>query len=292
VAHRGGNPVKRIAGRNNESGMILLIVLWSVALMSVSVIALSAFAQKSASATGVDADVLRTRMALESGIAIGAAEILAAAPEDRVFFSGEAIASDVGGGRMVEVAVTDAAGFVDLNRADAKLIAAIAAAALPADRATAFVNGVTILRKARRKADAPDQAAAPEFVATAEIFGMPGLGPAAARRLAPLFAFAGADGKVNPMAAPDVVLRAIPGISAAEVKSLLTARRARAWSGQAVANVLARHPEHLAIVPGRVFVVAVKSVSGPGMLAGSRLTATIAIIDAEGAPYQVVAWSW
>jgi general secretion pathway protein K len=109
---------------NNDKsrGMILIVVLWAVAMMTVIVVALSAFSQRSITSASVEADRLRTEMALAAGIEVGKALIVAARPEDRIFLDGTTITTDIGSGRMVRIAVRDAAGLVDINRADPELL--------------------------------------------------------------------------------------------------------------------------------------------------------------------------
>ena len=108
---------------DKSRGMILIVVLWAVAMMTVVVVALSAFSQKSITSASVEADRLRTEMALAAGIEVGKALIVAARPEDRIFLDGATLTTDIGDGRMVKIAVRDAAGLVDINRADPELIA-------------------------------------------------------------------------------------------------------------------------------------------------------------------------
>ena len=81
---------------DSRRGMILVIVLWSVALMTVVVVALSSLVQTGLSSAGLDADRLRSRMALEAGVEIGMAMVLARRAGERAYFEGTPVVTDIG----------------------------------------------------------------------------------------------------------------------------------------------------------------------------------------------------
>ena len=59
-----------------------------------------------------------------------------------------------------------------------------------------------------------------------------------------------------------------------------------------VQDVFARYEKYIASGESTIFVVEVRIVSGAGLIAGSRLKATIILDSSGGAPFQVLAWSW
>jgi len=290
-------------------GMILVVVLWATALMTVIVVALSAYSQKNVSLAGIEADRLRTGMALQAGVDVGEAMILARTSSDRVFFDGSPATADVGDGRLVEIAIMDAAGLVDINRAKRELIESLAARLDPSGGAVASIaEEIMKLREAHRPKNSSQQepqrnepsanqeASQPtpvaEFFSTSQLYGLQGATAEAADKLLPFVSLYSADGKVNPMAAPEIVMQSIPGLRLSEVGTLAAARKLRQWNSPEVQNILSQHPDFLAVVESRIFVLDVRVVSGRGVIAGSLLQATVALNETGNPPFQVLAWSW
>jgi general secretion pathway protein K len=296
--------------KSREDGMILIVVLWVVAMMTVIVVALGAFARQSLSQAGVEADRLRTEMALAAGVDVGKATILARRPEDRAYFDGAPALVEIGGGRTIEVAVRDAAGLVDINRADQELMENLAARLDPSgEGAAAIVEAIVGRRQARLDAAAEkaglqqpgkvdetgEAAPAPataEFISTAQLLGLPGSDPAGLNKLLPFITVYSTDGKVNPLAAPEAILESIPGLTDAEAQTLRDARRRRQLKVVAVQDILSRHAQYIAVGETKVFIIAVTAVSGRGLVAGSRLEAIVIRDEAGAEPFQILAWSW
>lgn len=280
---------------SNSRGMILIVVLWAIAMMTVIVVALSAYSQKSLVHAGVETDRLRTTMALEAGVDIGAAMVHARKAEDRVFLDGFAVVTDIGGQRLVEVAVMDAAGLVDINRADRRLIEALAVSVDPAG-AVAVAEGIMRQRLARssKKPESPEQQQPPPpaFFSTAQLYALEGADAAMVDKLLPFISLYSAAGKVNPMAAPAEVMQLIPGITAGEAGILADARKQRQWSTREVQDILVRHNKYLDVGQSNIFVIDVKVVSGRGMIYGSQLRAVVIADETAKVPFQVLAWSW
>ena len=310
----------------NERGMILVVVLWAVAMMTVLVVALSVYAQKSLSLAGVDADRLRSGMALESGLDVGEAMIAVTKPEDRMFLDGTATTVDIGGERLVEVSVMDAAALVDINRASKDLLSGLGARLdVSADDAGAIVDAVVKLRDARQPKPAvgkqqalqqqqqqqdqqqQDQQqqgnsaagdnAAPQpmpgiFFNTAQIYGLPGANPAAVNKMLPFIGLYSSDGKVNPMAAPQEIMQSIPGLTGKEAEVLMDARKSRQANDESVQDILTRYKDFIALREAKAFVIEVRAVSGRGLIAGSRLRAVVIVNAAGKPPFRILSWSW
>jgi hypothetical protein len=94
------------------------------------------------------------------------------------------------------------------------------------------------------------------------------------------------------MAAPEAVLHSVPEMEAADIATLLEARTRRNIDNPDVQAILAKYENFLTLSESSVYLVMVKAVSGGGLIAGSRLQATI-VLDAAGTvPFRVLAWSW
>ena len=293
--------MKRVS---DSDGMILVIVLWAVAIMTVIVVALSALSQKSFLQAGVETDRLRSRLALESGVEAAVGTILAVQPEARVFLGGAEVRADFGSGRIVEMRVMDAAGLVDLNRADPKLIEALLdRAGAGRSSAAAILDTLQKLRPQPEQqnaqprqdgsAEAPPPAPMPPvWFSMAQLRAIDGVSSADLDRILPYVTLYSSDGKVNPLAASDMVLGAIPDLRPADRQVLRTAIRRKQWQDPAVQAVLERQAKYLAVAEPRVFVAGVEIVDGPGVIRGSRLTATVLLDSTAKKPFRVLSWSW
>ncbi len=310
-------------GNSDSRGIILIVVLWVVAMMTVIVVALSAYAQKNLSLASVETDRLRSELALQAGLDAGEAMIVARKPEERVFFDGSAVTVDVGGGRLVEIALMDVAGLVDVNRADPELLTSLASKLeLSPAQSKPWLDEVMKARQARSQAkageqqpqqfpppqqpkpgDQPEDAGAnqtetkqkhalPAFFSITQLYRFEGVDSAAVDKILPFISLYSSDGKVNPMAAPETVIESIPGIGPDEIGILMTARQRRNWKTGDVEQVIGEHDNFLAIGESKVFMINVKAVSGQGLIAGSRLEAVVISDEAGGLPFQVLSWSW
>jgi general secretion pathway protein K len=287
--------------------MILIVVLWAVAMMTLIVVGLSAFSQNSISLASVETDRLRSELALEAGLAAGGAIVLSTTPEQRVFLKGLPIVVDIGSGRLAEVRVADASGRIDINRADPALISSLLSRLEigPGPR-EALTNAISRLRGPKEDKAQPGSESAnnvqdgtaestpltPVFFSLAQLQGLEGVDSKVVDKLLPFITLYSSDGKVNPMAAPDIVVEAIPGLSPADRAALTSASQRKQWQIPAVREILDRETKFMAIADSQSFVIDVRLISGPGIIPESRLTASILLDSAGKAPFQVLAWSW
>lgn len=279
----------------SSQGMILVVVLWVVAMMTVIVVALSSYSQKKVSLAGLETDRLRTEATLQAGVDVGMALILATNARDRVFFDGSAITAAIGNGRRVEVAVRDAAGLVDINRADSKLLNALGLRLeLPKESVTAITERIISQRPVPKEnaGNAEKQLPPAVFVAPSQLYGLPGADPNIIQKILPFVSLYSTDGRINPMAAPESILQSIPGLTPEESAALADARQRRQWKTPAVQDILQRYTLFLGVNEARIFIIEVKLVSGDGLIAGSRVKAVAAINDSGDVPFQILAWSW
>lgn len=135
--------------------MILLVVLWLVAMMTVLVVALNAYARNNVAMASIEADRLRAQMVLASGVDAAVGMILAVPDKQRSLFWGNPAAVDLGGGATVAIAITDASGFVDINRADNDLLKGLAQNVDVAPEAAAVITDA--IGKWRDSVKPPDQ---------------------------------------------------------------------------------------------------------------------------------------
>ena len=288
--------------------MILVVVLWTVAMMTVVVVALSVYAQRSLSLAGVETSRLRTEMALKSGVEAAGAMILGTKPNLRIYFEGKPVRVDLGGGQLADIGIRDATGLIDINRAQAPLLAGLAARVSgPAATSRKVVEAIVAWRERnggdeKKKPTTQDESGEeggkkpeeppPVFFSLAQLYGIDGTDRAVLDKLLPFISLYSHGGRINPMAAPEPVLQSVPEMEAGDIAKLIEARVRRDGENPEVQNILAKYENFLTGEESSVYLVTVKAISGGGLIAGSRLEATIVLDTGGTVPFRVLAWSW
>lgn len=306
------------AVRPRQRGIILVAVLLAVAIMSVMVVAATALTRAGAGTEQLEQRRLASHLALRSGLEAAKALILATPEQKRVLLDGEAMPVDLGNGVSATVTLRDAAGYVDLNRTDPKIIEAVARFSGVGKSADGLADRITKLRVAVEPALA---AVAAKPAATSKAGAVPG-GSAASpalnkpKQLPPPIIFVSVEqvpdllgipadeagalgagltvfnptGEINPFAAPEQVLQAIPGLSDRDAADIARARKAGTGAEDArLQQLMQRLPGVLTMKPPRVFVVEVKLDGGPAILPGSAARAVVRLMSEGQSPFGTLA---
>lgn len=287
----------------SERGMILVIVLWSVSMMAVVVVALGAYAQRNLVAASIEMDRLRTEMALRSGVELGGGLLLGTRERDRGFLDGATATAALGEGLSAEIGLRDATGLIDINRMDGVFLEAALERVSDSPQAAAEMAAAILERRKLLEGDDKPTTEQPAeegqekpvpavFTSVSELYGL----RLPDRGVMPLImgevGLYSRGGRINPMAAADTVLSAIPDITPADLAELQAARRRKDISSPRVQAVFARYEKFITSGESRVFQIDVRILPGPGVIAGSRVKATIILDSSGAAPFQVLAWSW
>jgi hypothetical protein len=116
------------------------------------------------------------------------------------------------------------------------------------------------------------------FVSLDQLLAM--AAPAAAPALAARLTLFNPEGLINPLAAPEEVLSAVPGITPADLADVEAARRARAPGGaQRLGLLVERLKPFLTLKEPSVFVIEVKLREGPGVIANSSMSAVVQLAE-------------
>ena len=301
--------------QRRERGIILIAVLLAVAIMAVMVVAAASLTRAGIGNEELEQRRLASHLALRSGLEAAKAVILATPEDERLFLSGDETPVDLGNGVMATVTLRDAAGLVDLNRSDPKLIEDVARfAGLGEKEADGLADRITQLRKEA----APDELGTPPQKAPAQPGGIP-TGAAAAQPAAgqpatgldkakpkpvPII-FVALDqvptildvpaedaqalgtgltvynptGAINPLAAPEQVLQAIQGLSEQDISDIAMARESKTGAKDArLQQLMQRQQGVLTVAQPTVFMVTVKLDEGPGVLPGSSARAVVRLL--------------
>ena len=302
-----------------ERGIILIAVLLAVAIMAVMVVATSALTRAGIGNEELEQRRLASHLALRSGIEAAKSLILATPEDRRVYLDGDETSVDLGGGVTATVRLRDAAGFVDLNRSDPKLIEAVARfSGLGREAADGLADRITQLRKDADPQPAgtpPQKAPAPPGVNTGAASGAPAGGTPPKPPVVPII-FLSVDqmpglldlppeeigalgagltvfnptGEINPLAAPEQVLQAIPGLSERDISDIAMAKKTSIGvNDNRLQQLSQRLPGMLTLRLPSVFVVDVKVDSGPGVLPGSSAQAVVRLLPQGQMPFGTLA---
>ena len=225
-------------GAANQRGLALLMVLWTLMLLSMLAVA---FAQQTRLERQRVENVIGDAKAsanLQAGLSLGVAALLDPARTPGWIHDGTPRELTVDG-KQLTVAIQDANGCLDLNKADAaQLQAVLRAIGLEADGARSLAAAIVDWRD-------PDSFITPNgaemstymesgaavgpgnrpFLSVAELSGVWGMTPEIADRLSSLVTISAAGSEVNPMTAPKPVLRAT--VPEEEIPAILARRAAR-----------------------------------------------------------------
>lgn len=288
---------------SKQNGIVLIIVLWTLALMTLIVVAISAFAQRGISLASVDTNRLRSDWALSAGVEAAKGYIVGLSAEERLALDGRELTLDVGEGRRVRLVIREGAGLVDLNRADVRLLeGALRAAGLNDSQIAPLIQQLSTLRikaaeatkarpPARNQTNTPQSVSA-GLVSMAQLRGLAGVDAEALEKAMPFFGLYSGDGKLNPLAAPETVLMVVPGMEPAELGAIRAAKTSRTPK-RAVAAVIEKHGDFLAVNEARTFAIAATTEAGPGLIAGDR-SETVVILETEDRvpKFRTLALSW
>jgi general secretion pathway protein K len=313
------------ARATGERGMILLVVLWTVAVMTVVAVALSAYVQRNLGVAGTEMQQLRSDLAVKSALNAAVAVVWGLKDQDRQLLAGDVRRVALGGGVMAEVTLTEATGRADLNQAGSELLKNLFTAALESEgRGKEMTDAVLSLRSKiaapavkpdNKKAKAPDGGSGagvdqsnnsdstkaadekppeppPPFQTPLQLQAFDQLDPADIRRVLPLVGVVSRGGKINPLSAPPAVLRAVPKMVDADFATIMTSRKRHDAASENLKAVVGRYADSLSLESSRVFLVSVKIVEGPGLIVGSRGAATILLTPDGAKPFQTLAISW
>jgi type II secretory pathway component PulK len=295
-----------------DRGIVLVAVLFAVAIMSVLAVAASALTRSGITAHGLEQRRLATHLALRSGLESAKALIASTPPGQRAFFDGTPVVMDLGGGLAAEVTIRDAAGLADLNRTELPVIEALLSASLDAAEAADLAARMSQWRsKAAELAQAQLREAPPQpgagagnpqearqerppapviFQSVDQLKAM--AKPGSAASIMTRFTVFNPTGLLNPLAASDDVLLAIPGFTPGDLAAVKAARKGRAARPeQGLQAMLERLKPFIAVQPPSVFLVGIRLADAPGVIGQGTAGAAVQLVEKGPLPFRTLAVS-
>jgi general secretion pathway protein K len=285
--------------RNNpRRGMVLLIVLWTIALCSALAMATAVSFRSFAGIGVIDRDRTQSDALLTAGLEMAAG--LAAEWPDRPLLERKT-EFDLSTG-TVRASINDEGGYIDIGKASPDLLAAllhsVGASQSQADSVAQSIvswrarnhgrsasNNVANLANAGATTnDAPN----PFLTDVSQIAEVPGMRPEWVAAIAPLTTVFGAE-TVNPLTAPAGVIISLPGIDRDRLAAFLAARRNFPNDAAHLGEILGQAQRFVEAKPQQVVSVEIATMLGDGYAAAAR--AVIVLLSHDSEPYRVLVWT-
>jgi len=292
---------------NHQSGVVLIMVLWTIVFLSALAMAASTTFRGFAGVIGLSQDKIKADALLDAGLE-AAASIVGRLGDEQPLTDREAELSLSTG--SVHLRLSDEAGRIDINKAPVKVLSALLQYA-GADGPDAAAKSIDAwrLQKQGNRSQAPDALStkaapteqtppsnsaekqadqSPAFTDVRQLAGVPGVSSAVMATIAPMITVFGGD-KVNALTAPPEVLAALPGMRRSQISALLDARQRPLRDGQ-LQSILGPAGDYVES-PQRRTAAAVEITARliDGYSEAAR--ATIMILPHDNLAYRVLAWT-
>ena len=284
-------------------GMVLLIVLWTIALCSALAMATSVSFRSFAGIGAIDRDRIQSEALLTAGLEM-AAGLATRWPEKPLLE--RKIAFDLSTG-TVRASINDEGGHIDIGKAPPDLLAAllhsVGASQSQADSVAQSIvawrgrnddrSGNTnpannnIANTANANASSNN---APNVFLTdvSRIAEVPGMRPEWIAAITPLTTVFGAE-TVNPLTAPAGVIASLPGVDRDRLAAFLAARRNSPNDAARLGEILGQAQRFVEAKPQLVVSVQIAAMLRDGYAAAAR--AVIVLLPYDNEPYRVLVWT-
>ncbi len=285
-----------------RSGVILMTVLWSIALLSALAMAASVTFRGFAGIMSVERDRVQGDALLSAGLETAASivDALGNAP----LLDNEVSVSLATG--SVRSRLTDEGGRIDVGRAPAEVIVSLLRSVGAPEPAATEVAKLIVDRRysgnaarpfakpestdARIPPPAQPLAAESEqpFSDLRQLQLVRGMRPEWVAAIAPLATVFGSE-TVNPLTAPPGVIAALPGLAKGQVDAFVRARRNSSTDADQLLRLIEPARRYLAVKPVRVASVELVAELENGYAAAAR--SVIVVLPQDRLPYRVLSWT-
>lgn len=285
-----------------RSGVILVTVLWSIALLSALAMAASVTFRGFAGVMAVERDRVQGAALLSAGLETAAGIINGLG--DAPLLNNEANVSLATG--SVRSHLTDEGGRIDVGKAPAEVIVALlrfvgASQAAASDVAQRIVErrnpgnmprpnvalGSTNSLTGTQKMGQPSTPEMP-FSDLRQLLLVPGMRPEWVAGITSLATVFGSE-TVNPLTAPPGVIAALPGVTKGQADAFVRARRSTSADVERLVRLIEPARRYLAVKPVRVASVELMAELANGYAAAAR--SVIVVLPQDSLPYRVLVWT-
>jgi general secretion pathway protein K len=279
-----------------RSGMILVTVLWSIALLSALAMAASVTFRGFAGVMAVERDRVQGDALLSAGLemAAGIIDTLGDAP----LLDSEAKVDLATG--SVRSRLSDEGGRIDVGKAPAEVIAALLRSVGASESAANDVARRIVERRYPGDAARPNNDPRPTISATGtppmaqpisdlrQLQLVPGMRPEWVAAIAPLATVFGGE-TINPLTAPPGVIAALPGVAKGQADAFVKARRSSPADVERLVRLVEPARRYLAVKPVRVASVELTAELANGYAVAAR--SVIVVLPQDSQPYRVLVWT-
>jgi general secretion pathway protein K len=286
------------AGNDPRRGMVLLIVLWTIALCSALAMATAVSFRSFAGIGTIDRDRTQSDALLTAGLEVAAG--LATEWPEKPLPERKAV-FDLSTG-TVRASINDEGGYIDVGKASPDLLAAllhsVGASQSQADSVAQSIvawHGRNDDRSANNNVANPANASAstnkapsPFLTDVGQIAEVPGMRPEWIAAIMPLATVFGAE-TVHPLTAPAGVIASLPGVDRDRLAAFLAARRIFPNDAARLGEILGQAQRFVEAKPQQVVSVQIAAKLGDGYAAAAR--AVIVLLPHDSEPYRVLVWT-
>ena len=287
-----------------RSGVILVTVLWSIALLSALAMAASVTFRGFAGVMSVERDRVQGDALLSAGLetAAGIVNTLGDAP----LLDYEEKVNLVTG--SVHSRLSDEGGRIDVGKAPAAVIAALLRSVGASEAAANDVARRIVERRNPNSAARPNAAPGsttsasgtpalvqPSAPGTGQPFSdlrqlqlVPGMRPEWVAAIAPLATVFGGE-TINPLTAPPGVIAALPGVAKGQADAFVRTRRSSPADVERLMRLVEPARPYLAVKPVRVASVELRAELANGYSVAAR--SVIVVLPQDSLPYRVLVWT-
>jgi general secretion pathway protein K len=279
-----------------RSGVILVTVLWSIALLSALAMAAAVTFRGFAGVMAVERDRVQGAALLSAGLetAAGIIDTLGDAP----LLDNEAKVNLATG--SVRSRLTDEGGRIDVGKAPAEVLAALLRSVGASESAANNVAQRIVERRYPGNAARPNNEPRPTTGATGtppmrqpfsdlrQLQLVPGMRPEWVAAIAPLATVFGGE-TINPLTAPPGVIAALPGVAKGQADAFVKARRSSAADVERLVRLVEPARRYLAVKPVRAASVELAAELANGYAVAAR--SVIVVLPQDSQPYRVLVWT-
>jgi general secretion pathway protein K len=292
-----------MSGNDPRRGMVLLIVLWTIALCSALAMATSVSFRSFAGIGAIDRDRTQSDALLTAGLEMAAG--VATTWADKPLLERETV-FDLSTG-AVRASINDEGGHIDIGKAPPDLIAAllhsVGASQSQADSVAQSIVAWRGHNDDRSTYNSPTKnnianTANPNasnnnvpnvFLTDVSLIAeVPGMRPEWIAAITPLTTVFGAE-TVNPLTAPAGVIASLPGVDRDRLAAFLAARRSFPNDAARLGEILGEAQRFVEAKPQLVVSVQIAAMLGDGYAAAAR--AVIVVLPHDSEPYRVLVWT-
>jgi general secretion pathway protein K len=284
-----------VTGPDRRRGVVLVMVLWSIAMLSALAMAAAVSFRGFAGIAAIGRDRVQGEALFTAGLEVAASMVASSAPFTEI----ETIVNLSTG--AVRARLSDEGGRIDVGRAPAEVLAALLRS-VGAPEPQANDAAQRIVQWRNRNNNGSPSAPIPAgntlakslgtdtgqpFADVLEIAQVPGVAPQWVAALTPLTTVYGSE-TVNPLTAPAAVIAALPGVNRVQLETFLAARRASP-TDERIGAALGPAQRFLATKREQVVGVELAETLPDGYAAAAR--AVMVLMPQDSQPYRILVWT-